>query len=44
MYMMTETLAKWVDYSPMLRETGLNPRSSHTKDSKMVLDAALLNI
>ena len=22
---------------------GFNPRSSHTKDSKMVLDAALLN-
>ena len=24
-------------------EDGFNPRSSHTKDSKMVLDASLLN-
>ena len=27
----------------MVRKTGFNPKSSHTKDSKMVLDAALLN-
>ena len=26
------------------RKPGFNPRSNHTKDSKMVLDAALLNI
>ena len=26
----------------MARETGFNPRSSHTKDSKKVLDAPLL--
>ena len=25
------------------RRLGSNPRSSHTKDSKMVVDAALLN-
>ena len=27
----------------MARDTGFNPRSSYTKDLKMVLDAALLN-
>ena len=27
----------------MARETGLNLKSSHTKDLKMVLDATLLN-
>ena len=26
-----------------IRETGFNPRSSHDKDSKMVLDASSLN-
>ena len=28
----------------MVQKTGFNPRSSHTKDSKTVLDAALFNI
>ena len=27
----------------MTRKPGFNPRSSHTKDSKMVLDSTLLN-
>ena len=27
----------------LMRETGFNPRSSHTKDSKIVLDTSLLN-
>ena len=30
-------------FLPCERSTGFNPRSSHTKDSKMVLDASLLN-
>ena len=32
-----------MECSLIVWETGFNPRSSHTKDSKMVLDAALLN-
>ena len=30
-------------FSPLFREIGVQSRSSHTKDPKMVLDAALLN-
>ena len=33
----------WAVCSPTARETGFNPWSIHTKASKMVLDASLLN-
>ena len=37
-------LAYWLECSPNdPGKPGTNPRSSHTKDSKMVLDASLLN-
>ena len=36
-------LAYWVECLPMARRLGFNPRLSHTKDSKMVLDTSLLN-
>ena len=39
---------EWINYkicrsTPMAGRPGFNPRSSHTKDSKMVFDAGLLN-
>ena len=34
-----QILARWLEWG----RPGFNPRSSHTKDSKMVLDASLLN-
>ena len=36
-------VAKRLECSPMTRETEFNRKSSHTKDSKMVLDVSLLN-
>ena len=38
-----QTLVYIVECSPMVWEIGFNLWSSHTKDSKMVLDAFLLN-
>ena len=37
------TLAWWLECSPKALRPGCHLRSSHTKDSKMVLDASLLN-
>ena len=39
----TIPLAYWLEFSPKAWETAFNPRSSNTKDSKMVLGASLLN-
>ena len=37
-------MAEWVEYSPMVRETGVQSQvESYQKTKKMVLDATLLN-
>ena len=41
--MLQENCNIYIYISPMARRPRFNPRSSHTKDSKMVLDASLLN-
>ena len=39
----TGSLVRYSECSPMAGRPGFNSRSSHTKDSKVVLAAALLN-
>ena len=37
------TLGSWLECSPMAQETWVQSQSSHTKDSKMLLEVSFLN-